>query len=81
MYTTIDTYFSIYMNVCCAGKCFGRIQSHHQEVQPYVYNNWYLFFYLYDCLLCWYMFRAYPVPSSGSTTICIQQLVLIFLFI
>ena len=27
-----------------------------------------------------YMFRAYLHPSSGGTTICIQQLVLIFLF-
>ena len=29
----------------------GRIQAHHQEVQPYVYNNWYLLFFLDDCLL------------------------------
>jgi len=27
-----------------------------------------------------YMFRAYLRPSSGGTNICIQQLVLIFLF-
>jgi len=27
-----------------------------------------------------YMFRAYLGPSSGSTTVCIQQLVLIILF-
>jgi len=27
-----------------------------------------------------YMFRAYLGPSSGGTTICIQQLVLIVLF-
>jgi len=27
-----------------------------------------------------YMFRAYLGPSSGGTTICIQQLVLIILF-
>jgi len=26
-----------------------------------------------------YMFRAYPGPSSGGTTLCIQHLVLIFL--
>ena len=25
----------------------------HQEVQPYVYNNWYLLFFLDDCLLSW----------------------------
>jgi len=30
---------------------FGRIYAHHQEVQPYVYNNWYLLFSLDDCLL------------------------------
>jgi len=27
-----------------------------------------------------YMFRAYLGPSSGSTTVCIQQLALIILF-
>jgi hypothetical protein len=27
-----------------------------------------------------YMFRAYLGPSSGGTTVCIQQLVLIILF-
>jgi len=27
-----------------------------------------------------YMCRAYPGPSSGGTTICIQQLVLIIFF-
>jgi len=27
-----------------------------------------------------YMFRAYLAPSSGGTTVCIQQLVLIILF-
>jgi len=24
---------------------FGRIFAHHQEVQQYVYNNWYLLFF------------------------------------
>ena len=24
---------------------FGRILAHHQEVQRYVYNNWYLLFW------------------------------------
>ena len=27
-----------------------------------------------------YMFRAYLGPSSGGTTVCIQQLVLVILF-
>jgi len=27
--------------------------AHHQEVQPYVYSNWYLLFFLDDPLLCW----------------------------
>jgi hypothetical protein len=27
-----------------------------------------------------YMFRAYLGPSSGGTTVCIQQLILIILF-
>jgi len=27
--------------------------AHHQEVQTYVYNNWYLLLFLDDCLLSW----------------------------
>ena len=27
--------------------------AHHQEVQLYVYNNWYLLFFLDDCVLSW----------------------------
>jgi len=35
MYILFLVYFvNLYM--------FGRIYAHHQEVQPYVYNNWYL---------------------------------------
>jgi hypothetical protein len=32
---------------------FGRVWAHHQEVQPYVYSNWYLLFFLDDCVLSW----------------------------
>jgi hypothetical protein len=31
----------------------GVSMTHHLEVQPYVYNNWYLLFFLDDCLLSW----------------------------
>ena len=31
----------------------GVYVAHHQEVQPYVYNNWYLLFFLDGCLLSW----------------------------
>jgi hypothetical protein len=47
------------MTVCCPGR-IG---------QPYVYNNWYLLFFLDDCLLSW----------IDWTAVCIQQLVLIIL--
>ena len=33
--------------------CFGRIYTHHQEVQLHVYNNLYLLFFLDDSLLSW----------------------------
>jgi len=33
--------------------CIRCICTHHQEVQPYVYNIWYLLFLLGDCLLFW----------------------------
>jgi hypothetical protein len=49
-------------------------EAHHQEVHPYLYNNWHLLFFLDDC--CW----AYLGPSSGGTPIFIQQLALIILF-
>ena len=38
------------------------------------------YYYFYMILLCWYMFREYLGPSSGGTTVCTQQLVLIILF-
>jgi len=31
----------------------GVSMVHHQEVQPYVYKNWYLLFFLDGCLLSW----------------------------
>ena len=34
----------------------------------------------FQYFVCLYMFRAYLGPSSGGTTVCIQQLVLIILF-
>jgi hypothetical protein len=39
-------------------------------------NNNYYYYYFVKL----YMFRAYLGPSSGGTTVCIQQLVLIILF-
>ena len=44
------TYFQYISSTC---TCFRCIQAHHQEVQPYVYSNWYLLFFLDDCLLSW----------------------------
>jgi len=41
-------------------------------------NLMYNFFLVYFVNL--YMFRAYLGPSSGGTTVCIQQMVLIILF-
>ena len=59
----------------------GVSTAHHQEVQPYIYKNWYLLFFLDDCLLSWLdMFRAYLSPSSSGTTVSVQKLVLIILF-
>ena len=41
------------MYTTSTSTCFGRVKAHHQEVHPYVYNNWALLFFLDDCLLCW----------------------------
>ena len=46
--TCCTTYYQF---ISSTSTCFGRIQAHQQEVQPYVYNNWYLLFFLDDCLL------------------------------
>ena len=45
-----------------------------------MYTTYGIYYFLYDCLLCWYMFRAHLGPSSGGTTVCIQHMVLIILF-
>jgi hypothetical protein len=43
----------------CISTCFGRIYAHHQEVQPYVYNNWYLlFFQMTGCCAGWIGFQS-----------------------
>jgi hypothetical protein len=34
--------------ISSTSTCFGRTKAHHQEVQPYVYNNWYFLFFLDD---------------------------------
>ena len=41
--------------------------AHHQEVQPYVYNNWYLLFFLDDCLLSWLDWHQYKSNTVLST--------------
>ena len=56
---TLCTTFSI----SSTSTCFGHIQAHHQEVQPYVHNSWYLYF-LDDCLLSWLDWN----PSRTRTT-------------
>jgi len=53
MYTKIGTYYSFQMTLVLVGYVSGVFIAHHQEVQPYVYNNWYLLFCLDDCLLFW----------------------------
>ena len=54
---TSGTNYSKYIS--STSTCFGRIQVHHQEVQPYVYNYWYLFF-LDDLLLSWLDWTIQP---------------------
>jgi len=56
--------------------CFGCIYAHHQEVQLNVYN-WYLLFFLDDCLLCW-LDCSNPTSTTDnpiSTNCCIHTVV------
>jgi hypothetical protein len=39
------------LSISSNSTCFGRIYAHHQEAQPYVYNSWYLLFFLDDCVV------------------------------
>ena len=43
-------------------------------------QNLFLAYFVLVCFVNLYMFRAYLGPSSGGTTVCVQQLVLIILF-
>ena len=50
MYTTIGINCCIHavvQYISSTSTCFGRIQAHHQEIQKYVYNNWYQLLYTY----------------------------------
>ena len=40
--------------------------AHHQEVQPYVYSNWYLLFFLDGCLLSWMDWSSNPFRTTDS---------------
>jgi len=51
--------------ISSTSTCSGRTKAHHQEVQPYVYNNWYLLFFLDDCLLSWLDWNN-PTRTTGS---------------
>ena len=42
----------------------GVSTAHHQEVQPYVYNNLYVLFFLDDCLLSWLESNQHNRQSS-----------------
>jgi len=50
--------FSIFRQTLLHVSCIST--AHHQGVQPYGYNIWYLMFFLDDCLLSW----------LGSSPIC-----------
>jgi len=85
MYTTGGTYSFGWLTAVLIGifRQTLHVSAHHQEVQPYVYNRWYLlFFWMTDCCPDWHISSNSTCfgPSSGGTTICIQQVVLIILF-
>jgi len=52
--------------------------AHNQEVQPYVYNNRYLLFFLDDCLLSWLDLQSTTdihLKRMISTDCCIHTVV------
>jgi hypothetical protein len=48
---------------------FRMYLGHHQEVQQYVYKNWYLLFLLADCLFCWLDWR---LTKYTKNNLCIK---------
>ena len=51
----------------------GLSIAHHQEAQQYIYNNWYLLFFLDDCLLSWttdnHLNRTISTNCPGQQTV------------
>jgi len=43
---------------------FGRIYSLSSGGTPYGYNNWYLMFFLDDCLLSWLGWSSNPATTT-----------------
>jgi hypothetical protein len=81
MHVLFSVYFvNLYM--------FRAYLAHHQEAQPCVYNNWYLLFFLDDCLLSCrttddgptYARNMYGMTKYITNKLCIK-LVLIYTII
>jgi len=79
---TWSTTYSKYIS--STSTCFGRIYAHHQELQLYVYNIWYLLFFIDDCLLSWLDWLDWNNPTRTtdchliriiSTNCCIHTVV------
>jgi len=70
--------------ISSTSTCFGRIKVHHEEVQPYVYNHWYLLFFLDDYVLSW--LDSIPTRTTDSllkriisTNCCIHTVYLLMM--
>ena len=42
--------------------------AYHQEVQPYGYNNWYLLFFLEECLLLCLGWNSVPTQQNRQSS-------------
>jgi hypothetical protein len=46
----VHNFFLVHLFLFCT--CFGQLCAHHQEIQLYLCDTWYLLFCMNDYLLC-----------------------------
>ena len=59
----VQNLFLVYVSI---STCFGRLCAHHQEIQMYLCDTWYLLFCVDDCLVCTLQNNKYQLSHKYS---------------